>query len=349
MKKLLVLISAIILAGILFISCQESPDINQPLSTQLSKIGTGSPDMFLEGVTYCGDYKVVDFWAGQTIDAGSVTIYNDATNLYVTVYSEFGFQSVDENIKMWVGADFTTLPVNGQGVPINGQFPYKVTTSGTTYTFTIPLNDLSLVNQCGDLIYIVVHGDVLASDGNGGTTAETAFGGDTPGGTGNRWWFYTTFNIQCCNGGGGGFDHEETAFAKGGWVWTTQPKSNPENLPSLNLTKNRWGWAINLTETGTTSYQIWAGAGLNNTSNGVLVGTLSVNYTGTQAIVTYNMNSGYQMKEVHIYVSDTLPTNIAPGQYGNTVYFDPMSGEYTATIDVSGSSIWIIAHSVVAW
>jgi hypothetical protein len=38
---------------------------------------------------------------------------------------------------------------------------------------------------------------------------------------------------------------EGGAFAYGTHVFTTEIKSNPDNLPSLNITKNRWGWANN--------------------------------------------------------------------------------------------------------
>ncbi len=364
MKKLISILAIVLLTTVGCSDMLNSPIVENNNSSSaigpLAKVtspttmptGDGGPTIVKAGIIPCGTPKVVDFFAGQTIDAGSVTIYNDNTNLYVTVYSAFGFQSGIEQIKMWVGADLTNMPQNNNGIPEPGQFPYKITTDGgTTYTFTIPLNDLSLVNNCGDLIYVVVHGDVLVSDGNGGTQGETAFGGDTPG-VGNRWWYYTTFTIACCGITPPVFDHSETAFAKGGYVFTTDKKSNPENLPSLKLTKNRWGWAINLKTDGITTYDIWAGAGLNNTANGTKVGTLTVTKSGTTVTVTYTLLSGKTMQEAHIYIGDFKPTTVAPGQYGNTYYFDPMVSTYTATFDVSdtnGDGIWLIAHAVVNW
>lgn len=335
-----------------------------PTVPTMPTTGNGGPTIVQPGITPCGTPKVVDFWAGQYTDAGSVTIYNDNTNLYVTVFSEFGFQSGTEQIKMWVGADFTTIDGGGTSRPSAGGFPYKINTDGgTTYTFTISLDDLQLVNKCGDMIYVVVHGDVLVSDGNGGTKGETAFGGDIPGG-GNAWWFYTTYTIACCSDTPPPvLDHSETAFAKGvydqgGYVFTTDNKSNPEGLPSLKLSKNRWGWAINLKTDGETTYDIWAGAGLNNTTkNGTKVGTLTVikntNADDVSTVtVTYLLFSGKTMQEAHIYISDLKPTTVAPGQYGNTTYFDPMVSTYTASFTVSdtnGDGIWIIAHAVVNW
>jgi len=145
----------------------------------------------------------------------------------------------------------------------------------------------------------------------------------------------------------------KTAFAKGGWVWTTDPGSNPEGLPSLRLTKNRWGWAINLLIPGSTTYPIWAGAGLNNTSNGTNVGTLTVTWNGNQVAVLYSMLPGYRLQEVHLYAGDARPTTTAPGQYGYQDSFDPLGlGTYTFTVPLkytnSTDGVWLIAHAVVS-
>lgn len=314
--------------------------------------GDGGPLFIDAGVVPCGTPDVVDFWAGQSKDAGSVTVYNDNTNLYVTVYSEFGFQNKDENLKMWLGSDLTTLPRSpGSGAPINGQFPYKVTLAPgvTTYTFTILLDDLQLINACGDLLYVVVHGDVYNNDGNGGTETNTAYSGDNEG-DGSRWWYYSNYVIQCCDTPPV-FDRCETAFAKGQYVFASSRKANPENLGSLNLSRSRWGWAIFFSG-DSKSYDIYAGAGLNNTANGTLVGTLTVEKSNDNYTVTYTMVAGKTMEELHIYIDDVAPTTHAPGQYGYTQYFDPMAGSYSATFtvtDAAGDGVWIIAHSVVCW
>lgn len=185
-------------------------------------------------------------------------------------------------------------------------------------------------------------------DGQGNISHETAWGGDQPG-SGPRWWFYSAYNLCCDTNNPPQIGECKTAFAKGSYVFTTDPKSNPEKLSSLNLIKNRWGWAINLTSPVTEStYQIWKGAGLNNTANGVLVGTLTVTWTGSEVTVTYTLTSDL-MKELHIYASDFKPTITAPGQYGYTQYFDPKVGTFTATFsvnDTNGDGIWLIAHAL---
>ena len=142
------------------------------------------------------------------------------------------------------------------------------------------------------------------------------------------------------------FGSENKCIVEG--IFTTDKKSNPENLSTLGLTKNRWGWAINITTAGTTTYPIYAGAGLNNISKGKMVGTLSVSWDGSSVTVTYTMNNGFSLTGTHVYAGDTKPATIAPGQYGNTMSFDPPASSYTGTYNVSdsnGDGIWIIAHA----
>ena len=162
-------------------------------------------------------------------------------------------------------------------------------------------------------------------------------------------WDFSTYTTGCCDTPPPSDNcFTQTAFAKGGWIFTTDKKSNPEGLPTLGLTKNRWGWAINIKATGNTTYPIYAGAGLNTISKGKQVGTLSVSWDGTNVTVTYTMNGSFTLMGTHVYAGDNKPTTIAPGQYGNTMSFDPAATNYTGTYSVSdsnGDGIWIIAHA----
>lgn len=288
--------------------------------------------------------------AGQTIDVGSVTVSNDATNLYVTYKLDYP-GAYFGTLHMWAGSDFTLVDGGGATKPSPGQLLKQYTPPNNTtteYTFIIPLSDLSIADvsqACGLKLYVVTHAEVNNVDGK----SETAFGGDKPG-LGKAWWFYGEYNI-CCDFGPPPIGECKTAFAKGGWVFTTDAKSNPENLPSLRLIRNRWGWAINLTTPGTTVYDIWAGAGLNNTGNGAKVGRLTVNWDGSVAEVTYALSSGFVMKELHIYAEDAKPTTTAPGRYGYTWYFDPPVSTHTATLQLTpalgdSDGVWLIAHAV---
>jgi len=298
--------------------------------------------------TACGT-TTWNLMAGQTIDVGSVTVKNDTDNLYVTYTLDYP-NATFGTLHLWVGNDLANLPKNSQGTPVPGQFPYKPDATGqTSYTVVIPLTDLSIADvtkACPLALYVVAHAEVVNVNGNN----ETAFGGDLTGSSDKgRWWYYGKYNV-CCNVTPPPpvIGSCQTAFAKGGYVFTTDPKSNPEKLPSLNLIKNRWGWAINLKAFGETTYPIYAGAGLNNTANGIRVGTLTVNWDGEFADIEYTLDN-HVMKELHIYASDFKPTTVAPGQYGMTQYFNPPVDNYDNTFNVrdsNGDGIWLIVHSL---
>jgi hypothetical protein len=363
MKYIVALFSVALLVAVAFTGCEKQSDAmvgpSGPNASTLSKpvfVGDNGPTTVQDGVVPCGTGSTFDLIAGQYTDNGSVTIYNDATKLYVTVYSSNGFDPTKpENIKMWFG---TTLIFDDR--PAAGQLPFKVTETSDTHTFEFLLSSFALT--CGTPIYVIVHADVPGA---------TAFGGGTAG-SGSAWWYYMQYTIQCCDPQPPptGFTHNETAFAKGGYVFTTDPKSNPESLQSLRLTKNRWGWAINLPAypVGPVVCDIWAGAGLNKTSNGVKAGALTVSWDGSQVVATYTMLPGFGMTEVHMYAGDLKPTTCAPGQYGYTESFaeivpDPDNeGQFlvvgmpetvhtfTAPVaDTNSDGIWLIAHAVAVY
>lgn len=294
---------------------------------------------------------------GRTTVVGTVTVSNDATSLFVT-YAIDSAKFPDctfGTLHAWVGNDLAHVPANPQGTPVPGHFPYAVDASGSTsHTLTIPLTSLSIVDaaqSCELSLSVVTHAEVNRTQAGGTVTHETAFGGAIAG-AGARWWFYDAYAL-CCEFGTPTVETCTTAFAKGGYVFTTDDNSNPEGLLSLALTRNRWGWAINLTAPATTNYEIWAGAGLNNTANGTLVGTLTVDWdgTGTIATVTYTMTGGCTIKEAHLYAGDAQPTTIAPGQYGHLATFDPKVSTCTFNnvplVDTDGDGVWLIAHAVV--
>lgn len=348
MKKLTLTLGLGIILGLT--ACNEEMLLQDPMDPALqTTLSTAVPT----GPVVCGSLTF-PLTAGQTINAGSVVVSNDASNLYVSVTSTEGFQNVSENIKMWLGTDLTLVDGGGTSRPAAGKFPYKTTvTSGNTFTFTVPLAGIPFYNvsQCGvQTIYVLVHADVLAKDVNGVVSEETAWGGKVPG-LGRAWWFYDLYTPACCTTPPPvTVERLGTAFAKGTWVFTTDKKSNPENLQSLKLTKNRWGWAINLTSPGTTTYDVFVGAGLNFTSKGIKVGTATIAFDGTNASVTYDLDANYLLEEVHVYAGDMKPTTIAPGQYGFLNYFDPLQNDYSVTLPVSdtnGDGVWLILHGVV--
>jgi len=326
----------------------------------------------------CGDTSWT-LWAGQHIDAGTVTVSNDSDNIYVTyaINTELQPSATFGTLHAWVGSDFSTLHNGGSKRPASGQMPYHSGSDApfedengnvvtfpssegeTSYTFTIPFSSINismLPDTCPNLpqLYVVTHAELRdVDDGEGGIGGQTGFGGDQIG-SGSAWWYYGKYTI-CCN-----VPEEprpcftETAFAKGTHIWTTFRKSNPDNLPSLRLTNNRWGWAINLLETGHSEYEIYAGAGLNNTDNGTLVGTLVLDWNGETVDVSYQLIDGFVLQEVHVFARDTAPDTVAPGQFGLPETGYDAGGVQAVThtlplVDADGDGgVWVVAHAVVS-
>jgi hypothetical protein len=305
-----------------------------------------------------------DLTAGQTINVGTVTVSNDTQFVYVnyTLDTVAHPGATLGNLHLWIGNDLANIPANSQGTPVPGQFCQADggacydATGLTSYTFAISFADLNIVdvtNACPLSLYVVTHAEVDL-DGPSVPGHETAFGGPNPG-SGNRWWFYGIYEVCCEQPPNPPVPTCETAFGKsprkdGGYVWTTSKKSNPERYPSLKLTRNRWGWALNMLAPGTYVQDLYAGAGLNDTSKGTLVGTVYVSWSGSQAKVTYKTLPGYTIEEVHLYAKDARPTTTAPGQYGYLDEFDPNVSFYTflvPLVDFNKDGVWVITHAVV--
>jgi hypothetical protein len=117
---------------------------------------------------------------------------------------------------------------------------------------------------------------------------------------------------------------------------------------------SQWGWTTGPLGPGCYTLDIYAGAAQCNIYKGKKVGSLTVYYNGSTALITYNMYPGYKMDETHLYVgSDPLPKKngvytVAPGQYP---YSHDLNNASTDSYTVTGLSgrIYIIAHAVVCW
>jgi hypothetical protein len=112
---------------------------------------------------------VVTLIAGQTINSGSVSVTNDADYIYVTYTTANGFLLTQTHL--YVG-DCALVPVNGQGNPVPGHFPYSSTHNNiTTYTYQVPISTIGLGN-CG---CIAAHA-VVVRLGASGQVIETQTG-----------------------------------------------------------------------------------------------------------------------------------------------------------------------------
>lgn len=138
--------------------------------------------------------QVFDINAGQHLLSGNVTVSND--NDILTVQYNANTDWRFKELHLYVGP-YSGVPLRN-GNPIPGKFPYKVSFSQltSTYTFTIPFSDIDLdPNGC---FVIAAHSDMKKINGNGGIIqSETGWGGysDFPG---NNWARY--FNYCKCVG-----------------------------------------------------------------------------------------------------------------------------------------------------
>ncbi len=135
---------------------------------------------------------VVSLIAGQYMDAGSVTVTNDYSYIYVT-YTTTGNWVLTQT-HLYVGA-CELIPVNNSGNPRIGHFPYSSAHANlTTYTYQVPI---SALYGCG---CIAAHAVVKQLDGNGNTIqTQTAWGNGTQITPGGSW--AMKFSYCNCNAG----------------------------------------------------------------------------------------------------------------------------------------------------
>ena len=132
----------------------------------------------------------------------------------------------------------------------------------------------------------------------------------------------------------------ETAYAYGGNVATCFLDLSPINA-------NNWGWTNYIGE-GSYDWPIYAGAGQCDISKGTLVGNLSVEYVAGTVSITYELDPGFTLDEMHVWVGTTpLPIKrgkyvTAPGQFNN-------NGENPVVVNGLSGNIWIAAHAGVCW
>lgn len=316
MKKIILLI----LIAFTVISCSDESATNNNESDNSISRGTYSE---------CDPIEV-DIMAGQSIYAGSISVENDLTNLYVTYTTTTNWFL--KEVHLYVGT-YAGIP-SKNGNPTPGKFPYKASFSASksTHTFTIPLSNI--VRDANGCMYIAAHSS-LKKVVNGTTVqTETGWAGDLDF-PGANWATYFQYCTRTCEP-----ELEatcETAFMFGNTTFN-----------SLQIGQ-RWGWANQFTNVadGTYTFNLYTGAGQNNLNNGFLIGTVSVTVAGTNVNVTYNLTSdGYVITSTHVYLSDAIPTTTAPGLYGNQHTLNSTSDSYNLTYSGDGS-FWLVAHAVV--
>jgi hypothetical protein len=134
-------------AGVFFYSCKKTDMVADSEKNTHNSASRGFTDRdtsdredgFCEATT-------VDLLAGQTINAGTVTVINDNDYIYVTYTTANGYTL--KQTHLYVGG-CALIPVNNAGNPVPGQFPYKAThNNATSYTVTVPISAIP-AGSCG--------------------------------------------------------------------------------------------------------------------------------------------------------------------------------------------------------
>lgn len=165
--------------------------------------------------TYCGTATTVNLINGQYNTIGSVTVVNDATNLYVT-YSTQSSTWFLTQLHLYVG-DANGLPKNWGGNPVVGAYPYSYTFCapyGKTYTFSIPLANLP------NCFVVSAHAAVVKKYGSNICSSSTAWGQGTRFG-GSSWGMYFNVCKQSCQPAGEGCAYSAPYWFNGYHTWPT--------------------------------------------------------------------------------------------------------------------------------
>jgi hypothetical protein len=244
MKTFYKLFSAGVLATALFTTgCDKQKETVKPSTLTNSQNNTIAP---IEPEQGCGTASFCTLYAGRTNPSGTVFVYNDADHLYVKYVSTAGTFGT---LHLWAGTSLSLMPATqdikrgpnaGPGNPIPGQFPYVSgvgdysSASGTSnYIFKIPLSEIRNYNPDAPTpIIVVAHAEI----GN-----ETAFGGCTSvnidKGDNGRWYYHMSHTVQACDGTvtTPSLMKLGSAFAYGDFVFSSDPKSVPAGMTSLDL------------------------------------------------------------------------------------------------------------------
>jgi hypothetical protein len=310
--------------------------------------------------SYCGTGLVENLYAGGSYNpltgsrngevAGTVTVVNDDNVLYVTFETTDPWRITEAHVD--VENSQAAIPQNKNGNPVPGRFAQSAVfdppENMVTFAFhfdTAPVAAKRLNLAPHAAVVKVDGGAIVLGSGQTGWAGEDGF-------PGANWATSFTFSWRACGGGTGLGDltTTETAFAR--------LASNSTCFLDLAIKNNRWGWTNGPLVASTTPYvmDLYAAAGQCDIDKGVLAGTVTVNYDGTQAVVAYATIGTMLLDQVHVYAgTDPIPAGkngeltVAPGQYPEGQVFAISRTNYSVTVaGFSGESIYVIAHAVVS-
>lgn len=136
--------------------------------------------------------------AGQTIDAGDVTIINDGTTLFVTIETQDGWSLTESHLDF--GDLIDGFPTNNKGNPKVGLFDFQESHAlGTTeFTYEFLLADLGIDPLDEETIPIAIHTVVVKVEAGEIVAEETAWKQGERFVEKGNWAMFNEYTIQNC-------------------------------------------------------------------------------------------------------------------------------------------------------
>jgi hypothetical protein len=328
-KNIIFLIGMWLTAAMLFTACSKSDMDN-------GAQGPSNYNAYKFAVEYCGTPVVLNLRdRDQVVNAGTLTIGNDALRLFVT-YELTGDWMI-KNLALYAGPAASvpgTLNPDGTGTFEPWLFPYYYYPWDFIPTHTFEIS-LSTLDQCFTVVaYCMAHNMVTGQNMAVWAKSNTKVPG-----------FWFEYCKQSCN------PNPPLGGCEKGYAYGETYATCFLNIPGVQ--SNNWGWSNGLIGAGNYTWPIYAGAGQCNIGNGTYVGDLIVNYNPPNITVTYFMLDGYVINATHLYVgSQILPMKnnkytTAPGQYPyKHKYPDGMQSD-TFTLTGFNGDIYVVGHTVV--
>jgi hypothetical protein len=299
MKRTIQTISAAAIALFAFVACDRQAAPTPQQATNTNTTVSSAP---------CGTPQVQNLMAGQNIVAGSISISNDANNVYVT-YSTIGGWEIQKT-HLYVG-DCATIPTNNGGNPVIGQFPNQTSHNPrvTSFTYTVSLANLAAC-YC-----VAAHAEVVRVDANGNVVQrETGWGQGNPFG-GNSWAMVMSYCTQTC----------------------TSCVINPGDYRTQ--TQGGWGATPNGNNSGAYMHANFAAA----FPNGLTVGCgNTISLTSAQAVTDFLPQGGTAVALTQSYVNPTASISVLAGQVTTlalSVGFDNYDANFGASTTSLGAMV----------
>jgi hypothetical protein len=204
MKKTLIALTSLTL---LLASCRKDVSTNPSTGNTTVANTTSSPRLVFNGngaglgrmpagyeAPTCIVPVETSMMAGQSTNTGTVTVWNDDTNVYVAYQLDGDYQL--KKTHLYVGS-CNSIPVNNAGNPRIGNYPYHTDHAANVSTYVYVIPKASLPAGC---LCVSAHAEVVAYGTNGSLTfSQTGWGNGSQINDGGSWAMKFGYCVQECD------------------------------------------------------------------------------------------------------------------------------------------------------